>query len=150
MARGGARPGAGRPKGSNAPRGKNKLTAEIMVVNKARAKAGEVLQVTCTPLEAMLDNMMWARDKAAAELQEIFEKAKKEGDAKTQLGAFTMLSQMRDRLQDYAEGAARYVHAIPKPPEAPPEPLPEHLMKEINPFHDLLEDISRRFAGIGD
>ncbi|MEC9266722.1 MAG: hypothetical protein VX464_11735 [Pseudomonadota bacterium] len=82
MARGGKRPGAGRPKGSTNP-----------VTEKRKEAAERALEDGVTPLEVMLDNMRWAHEKAA------------ESDDSTEA-----LKGYRAAACEWAKAAAPYVH----------------------------------------
>jgi hypothetical protein len=134
----------GRPPGS-----KNKPKSQVVIAETAKERAKQRAAAIClaipeTPLEVMLDNMRWSRIEAAVELQAIFEKAKAEGDAKTQLAAFKELRALRMLSNDFADRAARYCHAPPKPKDEARSAEPP--MKLINPFaHDQAE-IFKRFG----
>ena len=92
----------------------------------------------------MIDNMLWAKERAAGELQHLYEQAKAEGDVKAMVWAYGRLEALRDKLQDYAEGAAKYVHAVPKQKEEEPPAEPLTL---INPFANDQAEIFKRFGG---
>jgi hypothetical protein len=138
----------GRPRGSINKRiiGRE-LTAHRLEHNRERNAVGlhalSVRRAKLMPLEVMENNMAWACNDAAIELQAILDKAKSEGDAKTQLAVFVELRKLRAVSQSFARDAAPYRHA--KLHAVSVAEKPELTLKLLNPFQHRQAEILDRF-----
>lgn len=98
MPRGGARKGAGRPKGA--------LTV------RTRKIADEAAQRGMMPLEVMLDNMRFHYTEATEFMQRLIDRASEAGpiEPKELKGLLSYLEGVRSKAQDCARDAAPYLH----------------------------------------
>lgn len=96
---GGKKPGAGRPKNSIGKRTK-----------MLRAIADKALESGCTPLEVMLDNMRFYRERSEALLTRIEDCIAVEDGLEAAI-ALAKFGEARLHSQDCAEASAPYVHA---------------------------------------
>jgi hypothetical protein len=139
----------GRPKGSTNKRTIGReLTAHRLEHNLERNAVGlralSVRRAKLMPLDVMENNLAWACNDAAIELQAIFDKSKAEGDAKTQLAVFLELRKLRAISQCFARDAAPYRHAKLHAVSVAEKPEPS--MRLLDPFQDRLAEVIKRFG----
>lgn len=142
--RGGARKGAGRPRNTLGPA---KKLAKVSTIAISEELAKRHIQITdITPLEVMLENMVWARDVGMETLTKCVEAAT-QMDPHKAVDFFRETLRLRAISQECAQAAAPYIHPRLSAVVHTPEEIKPEVTEANARANDRLAHLKERYLG---